>query len=171
MQILYCRMLAVTSIVALMGFQRPCTSRVAATQGSANKTIAIRKGVLTLVLHMAFDHGTYSEAHSDRSWGLFTENNYRCASMDVTVAHQRLRFSDELFRPLSNIVRASLSQSNKTRQFAVHIGGGDAGAAYWATITFKYIKSRNRYEPVSRVIRSAEFPNQYYEKCVYHMWW
>lgn len=147
------------------------TSQADIHQERTNKIIRVIKGNITLVLNMKYDKKLYSESDSDLYWGLFTHDNYRCASMDITVDMQNLRIGDFLFSPLSNVVTASITRSSNSSHFSVHIAGGDAGAAYWATITFKYIKSRHRYEPVSRILRNAEFPTSYYEKSTYHMWW
>lgn len=136
-----------------------------------NKTFHAKNGDITLTLNMKHDSAVYSESQSDLCWGLFSANNYRYKDATIFVGHDMLQYSNEMLRPLSNVTRVSISRSRHPREFQIHIAGGDASAAYWATITFRFIKSRQTYEPVSRVIRSAEFPKRYYEICTFHMWW
>ncbi len=140
------------------------------------QNIKAHLGNITCTFRMKLDKQRYSTEESDLSWGLantkeyFDAVNYRCVALDITVGKQKLDVNDDVYMPFSNIDTVSITRSRMVKQFAIHIAGGDAASGYWSTINFKLIKSIHDYEPVSRVIRSGEFPDQYYEICTYHLW-
>lgn len=136
--------------------------------------ITAHRGPIRVVLEMRECNVPFTSGGSSSGWGYDddqpTVNDFRCVGMYLRIRHKRLNIFKDVYTVFSNVNTVSVSKSHRGGAFAVRLMGGDASTSYWATVNFTYQKSVHQYEPVTRTIRSMEFPQQCYEKCTYHLW-
>lgn len=165
----------IAALCALLAWCLPFSAQPRATTHALFRDVTARKGDLAVIFRMKLDKQAYTFNQSYLAWGVSDKNeidpvNYRCAGLTIKIGTHDEEVNEDVYSGFSNLDTVSISRSPKGHQFAVHLSGGDAAGGYWATISFKFIKFTHQFEPVSRVVRNGEFPNRYYEKCIYHLW-
>lgn len=142
------------------------------------KTIDAHLDDIKCTFYLKKDSKPYTDNTSVDCWGLYTHSltenvlNYRCVGLSVSIKQIHVDIMNSVFSAMANIYSVWISSSKSQKTFAIHVSGGDASTAYWATINFKYIKGYDHYDsyiPTSRIIRLAEFP-KVFESSIYHLW-